>query len=83
MLRRGEQGGVTRKERVRKRRAVALSHDRIWIKTELMPTYVAMLRGINVGSRKIVKMERLRASFAALSKRSTSNGALDNLLHDC
>jgi uncharacterized protein (DUF1697 family) len=32
----------------------------------MMPTYVAMLRGINVGSGKIVKMERLRASFEAL-----------------
>jgi len=31
-----------------------------------MPTYVAMLRGINVGPGKIVKMERLRASFEAL-----------------
>ena len=31
-----------------------------------MPTYVAMLRGINVGSGKIVRMERLRASFEAL-----------------
>jgi uncharacterized protein (DUF1697 family) len=31
-----------------------------------VPTYVAMLRGINVGSGKVVKMERLRASFAAL-----------------
>src|SRR4030095_10597916 len=31
-----------------------------------MPTHVAMLRGINVGSGKVVKMERLRASFAAL-----------------
>jgi uncharacterized protein (DUF1697 family) len=31
-----------------------------------MRTYVAMLRGINVGSGKIVKMERLRVSFEAL-----------------
>ena len=31
-----------------------------------MPTYIAMLRGINVGPGKIVKMERLRASFEAL-----------------
>ena len=31
-----------------------------------MPTYVAMLRGINVGLGKIVKMERLRASLEAL-----------------
>ena len=31
-----------------------------------MATYIAMLRGINVGSGKIVKMERLRASFEAL-----------------
>ena len=31
-----------------------------------MPTYVAMLRGINVGAGKIVKMERLRVSFEAL-----------------
>ena len=29
-------------------------------------TYIAMLRGINVGRGKVVKMERLRASFAAL-----------------
>ena len=28
--------------------------------------YIAMLRGINVGRGKMVKMERLRASFAAL-----------------
>src|SRR5882724_10174112 len=32
----------------------------------MMPTYVAMLRGINVGAGKIVKMERLRASFEVL-----------------
>jgi len=32
----------------------------------IMMTYIAMLRGINVGRGKMVKMERLRASFAAL-----------------
>ena len=32
----------------------------------IMMTYIAML-GINVGRGKVVKMERLRASFAALS----------------
>src|SRR5207245_6201133 len=32
----------------------------------MMPTYVAMLRGINVVPGKIVKMERLRVSFEAL-----------------
>jgi len=32
----------------------------------MMPIYVAMLRGINVGPGKIVKMERLRALFEAL-----------------
>src|SRR5579863_2911170 len=31
-----------------------------------MPNYIAMLRGINVSGHKIVKMEQLRASFAAL-----------------
>src|SRR5579872_3098385 len=31
-----------------------------------MPTYVAMLRGINVSGHKTVKMERLRSSFASL-----------------
>lgn len=31
-----------------------------------MPTYVAMLRGINVGGNKRIKMDRLRASFAAV-----------------
>src|SRR5579862_4569926 len=32
----------------------------------LMPTYVAMLRGINVSGHKTVKMEQLRSSFSAL-----------------
>ena len=31
-----------------------------------MPIYVAVLRGINVGRGKVVKMERLRASLASL-----------------
>lgn len=31
-----------------------------------MPIYVAMLRGINVSGQKIIKMERLRESFALL-----------------
>lgn len=31
-----------------------------------MPNYIAMLRGINVSGHKIIKMERLRASFGAL-----------------
>ncbi len=31
-----------------------------------MPTYIAMLRGINVSGQKIVRMERLRQSFAGL-----------------
>jgi uncharacterized protein (DUF1697 family) len=31
-----------------------------------MPSYVAMLRGINVSGTKPVKMERLRALFEAL-----------------
>jgi len=31
-----------------------------------MPTYVAMLRGINVSGQKIIKMEALRASMASL-----------------
>ena len=31
-----------------------------------MPTYIAMLRGINVSGHKMVKMETLRTSFGAL-----------------
>ena len=31
-----------------------------------MPTYIAMLRGINVSGHKIVKMDRLRAAFESL-----------------
>jgi uncharacterized protein (DUF1697 family) len=31
-----------------------------------MPIYIAMLRGINVGGHKRIKMDRLRASFEAL-----------------
>jgi uncharacterized protein (DUF1697 family) len=34
--------------------------------TNFMTTYIAMLRGINVSGHKIIKMESLRASFAAL-----------------
>ncbi len=34
-----------------------------------MPTYIAMLRGINVSGHNIVKMERLRASFESLKAR--------------
>jgi len=31
-----------------------------------MPIYVAMLRGINVGGNKQIKMDKLRSSFEAL-----------------
>src|SRR5437764_1247116 len=31
-----------------------------------MPTYIAMLRGINVSGQKMIKMETLRSSFGAL-----------------
>src|SRR5258708_1314887 len=31
-----------------------------------MPIYIAMLRGINVGGHKLIKMDQLRASFEAL-----------------
>lgn len=34
-----------------------------------MPICIAMLRGINVSGQKIIKMERLRASFEALGFR--------------
>jgi uncharacterized protein (DUF1697 family) len=33
---------------------------------EAVPSYVAMLRGINVGGVKIIKMEKLRATFESL-----------------
>jgi uncharacterized protein (DUF1697 family) len=36
-----------------------------------MPTYIAMLRGINVSGHKIIKMEQLRASFAAMGFSNT------------
>ena len=32
-----------------------------------MPIYISMLRGINVGAHKRMKMDQLRASFEALS----------------
>jgi len=35
-----------------------------------MPIYIAMLRGINVGGHKLIKMDRLRASFEALGFES-------------
>jgi uncharacterized protein (DUF1697 family) len=34
-----------------------------------MPSWVALLRGINVGGQKVVSMERLRGSFAAMGFR--------------
>jgi uncharacterized protein (DUF1697 family) len=36
-----------------------------------MPTFVAMLRGINVSGHKIIKMEALRASFAGMGFSNT------------
>jgi uncharacterized protein (DUF1697 family) len=36
-----------------------------------MPTFIAMLRGINVSGHKIIKMEQLRASFTAMCFRNT------------
>jgi uncharacterized protein (DUF1697 family) len=38
-----------------------------------MPTYIAMLRGINVTGHKIIKMEALRASFAALGFKNVQS----------
>jgi uncharacterized protein (DUF1697 family) len=35
-----------------------------------MPTYIAMLRGINVSGHKIIRMEHLRKSFEALGFRN-------------
>jgi uncharacterized protein (DUF1697 family) len=35
-----------------------------------MPIYVAMLRGINVGGHKLVKMDKLRSSFEAMGFES-------------
>jgi uncharacterized protein (DUF1697 family) len=35
-----------------------------------MPVYIAMLRGINVGGHKLVKMEKLRSSFEELGFES-------------
>ena len=34
-----------------------------------MPSWVALLRGINVGGQKVVSMERFRGSFAAMGFR--------------
>jgi uncharacterized protein (DUF1697 family) len=38
-----------------------------------MPVYIAMLRGINVTGSKIIKMEALRASFAALGFKNVKS----------
>jgi uncharacterized protein (DUF1697 family) len=38
-----------------------------------MPVYVAMLRGINVGGHKKIKMDRLRASFEGLGFRQVKS----------
>ena len=38
-----------------------------------MPIYIAMLRGINVTGHKIIKMEALRASFAALGFKNVQS----------
>jgi uncharacterized protein (DUF1697 family) len=36
-----------------------------------MPTFIAMLRGINVSGHKIIKMDQLRASFTAMGFSNT------------
>jgi uncharacterized protein (DUF1697 family) len=38
-----------------------------------MPIFIAMLRGINVTGHKIIKMEALRASFAALGFKNVKS----------
>ncbi len=38
-----------------------------------MPTYIAMLRGINVTGSKIIKMEALRASMSALGFKNVQS----------
>ena len=38
-----------------------------------MSAYIAMLRGINVTGSKIIKMEALRASFAALGFKNVKS----------
>jgi uncharacterized protein (DUF1697 family) len=40
------------------------------IRCEIVPAYIAMLRGINVSGQKLVRMERLRESCTALGFRS-------------
>jgi uncharacterized protein (DUF1697 family) len=35
-----------------------------------MPIYIALLRGINVGGHKVIKMDKLRSSFEALGFES-------------
>ncbi len=35
-----------------------------------MPTYISLLRGINVGGQKAMKMDRLRRSFEALGLKN-------------
>src|SRR5439155_7265893 len=45
------------------RSGVAFLHDAT---QRNMPTYTALLRGINVSGHKVIKMEALRASFGAL-----------------
>ena len=51
--------------------SAALLDDTIWRMNAIRcttgkSTYVALLRGINVGRHKAVKMEQLREAFAAL-----------------
>jgi uncharacterized protein (DUF1697 family) len=48
-----------------------------------MPLYIAMLRGINVGGQKIVKMEELRTSFESLGfKRIRTYVQSGNVIFD-
>jgi uncharacterized protein (DUF1697 family) len=48
-----------------------------------MPTYIAMLRGINVGGNNTVKMEHLRKSFEGLGYRNVKTYILSgNVIFD-
>lgn len=69
-MRRGALSGLQQLDQVeiipsmtkRKDNPVATSTDR----DLAMPTYIAMLRGINVSGKNTIKMESLRSSFATL-----------------
>ena len=76
-------GDGSHRNRARKRTVASNSEMKKGYWAFTMPTYVAMLRGINVSGHHVIKMEPLRKSFESLGFRNVRTYVLSgNVVFD-